>query len=126
MEAYVNDLWLSFTLFEDKDKVRGFLQELLTHTEMKMLAKRLQIAILLMMNTPYHIIKETVSVQNTTIARINNILHTAPTGGLRQVAEKLIKIETGKRKTRTSDGRTTVKNLKNRTQELPYTFGSLQ
>lgn len=100
MGTYVNDLWSSFTLLENKEEVRGFLRELLTHTEMKMLAKRLQIAVLLLMGTPYNTIREVVRVQNSTIAKISNVTNISADGCLRKMAEKLIKIEAGKQKKR--------------------------
>lgn len=109
MGNYVNDLWSSFTLLESKEEVRGFLKELLTHTEMKMLAKRLQIAVLLLTGTPYNTIKETVRVQNSTIAKISNVINIFPNGYLKKMAERLIQ----------------ARKKDSAKRELKYTFGGL-
>lgn len=117
MGTYVNDLWSSFTLLESKEEVRGFLKELLTPTEMKMLAKRLQIAVLLLRGTSYNTIGERVRVQNSTIAKISNVINVSPNGSLKKMAEKLIKIEEGKQGI--APAQTVAKKV------LKYTFGAL-
>lgn len=48
---FINSLWNLITLLENKDQVKNFLKDLLTHTEMKMFAKRTQIAKMLIEGT---------------------------------------------------------------------------
>lgn len=44
MGEYINDLWSAFTLMDSKEKVRLLFKDLVTHTELKMWAKRLGVA----------------------------------------------------------------------------------
>ena len=68
------------TLLENKDQVASFLKDLLTHTEMKMLAKRIQIAKMLLEGHAYRAIRGYVKVSDATIATINNKLETGGEG----------------------------------------------
>lgn len=148
--GYINDLWSALTLLKNKDEVRGLLKDLLTRTETIMLAKRIQIAIMLIQGFPYDIIKNEVKVQNDTIAKISNILNTSEEGYLQEVSERLINLQRKKvkkmedEKTRYSIepttaeievAKTVVKAVSDKLDErrkklsslktLPYSFGSL-
>lgn len=71
---FINNFWNLITLLENKDQVASFLKDLLTHTEMKMLAKRIQIAKMLLEGHDYRAIRGYVKVSDATIATINNKL----------------------------------------------------
>lgn len=92
MGFFLHNFWNLITLLEDKDQVKNFLKDLLTHTEMKMLAKRIQIAKMLLEGYDYRSIRNYIKVTDTTIAKINNILATSE-GGLKTAVEYLQKIE---------------------------------
>lgn len=89
---FINNFWSLITLLENKDQVKSFLKDLLTHTEMKMLAKRIQIAKMLLEGYNYQDIRNYVKVTDSTIARINNILEVEGEG-LRTAINYLQKIE---------------------------------
>lgn len=69
---FINNFWNLITLLENKDQVANFLKDLLTHTEMKMLAKRIQIAKMLLEGHDYRAIRGYVKVSDATIATISN------------------------------------------------------
>lgn len=71
---FINNFWNLITLLENKDQVASFLKDLLTHTEMKMFAKRIQIAKMLLEGHNYQSIRGYVKVSDTTIATISNKL----------------------------------------------------
>lgn len=77
---FINNFWNLITLLENKDQVASFLKDLLTHTEMKMFAKRIQIAKMLMEGYNYKSIKGFVKVTDPTVAKINNKLETGAEG----------------------------------------------
>lgn len=79
------------TLLENKEQVKSFLKDLLTHTEMKMLAKRIQIAKMLLEGYSYQDIRNYVKVTDPTIAKISNILEMSGEG-LRTAINYLQKI----------------------------------
>lgn len=89
---FLNNFWNLITLLENKDQVKSFLKDLLTHTEMKMFAKRIQIAKMLLEGYNYQIIRNYVKVTDSTIARISNILGTEG-NGLKIAISFLQKIE---------------------------------
>lgn len=89
---FINNFWSIITLLENKEQVKSFLKDLLTHTEMKMFAKRVQIAKMLLEGYDYRAIRNYVKVTDQTISRINNILETGE-GGLRISVSYLQKIE---------------------------------
>ena len=66
---FLNNFWNLITLLENKDQVKSFLKDLLTHTEMKMFAKRIQIAKMLLEGYSYQTIRSYVKVTDSTIAR---------------------------------------------------------
>lgn len=106
---FLNNFWNLITLLENKDQVKSFLKDLLTHTEMKMFAKRIQIAKMLLEGYNYQIIRNYVKVTDSTIARINNILGTEG-NGLKVAISYLQKIESEIDKERMS----IAPNLKNK------------
>ena len=89
---FINNFWNLITLLENKDQVKNFLHNLLTHTEMKMLAKGVQIAKMLMEGYNYQTIRNFVKVTDSTISRINNLLETGGEG-IRAAIVHLQKIE---------------------------------
>lgn len=89
---FLNNLWSLITLLENKDQVKSLLKDLLTHTEIKMFAKRIQIAKMLLEGYNYQIIRNYVKVTDSTIARISNILGTEG-NGLKVAISYLQKIE---------------------------------
>lgn len=88
---FLNNFWSALTLLENKEQVKSFMGELLTPTETKMFAKRVQIAKLLLQGNSYQTIKKIVKVTDSTIANVNNKLQEGD--GLRNIAQELIKIE---------------------------------
>lgn len=89
---FLNNFWNLITLLEDKEQVKDFLKNLLTHTEMKMLAKRIQIAKMLLEGYNYRDIRNYVKVTDPTISKISNILATGGEG-LKSAIGYLQKIE---------------------------------
>lgn len=89
---FINNFWNLVTLLENKDQVANFLRDLLTHTEMKMLAKRIQIAKMLLEGYDYQTIRNYVKVTDPTIAKISNKLETGGEG-LKLAISYLQKIE---------------------------------
>lgn len=89
---FLNSFWSLITLLENKDQVKSFLKDLLTHTEMKMLAKRIQIAKMLLEGYDYRAIRNYVKVTDPTISKISNILATDGEG-LKTAVGFLQKIE---------------------------------
>ena len=89
---YVDEFWRAITLLENKDEVRAFFRDLLTSTERKMLAKRLQIAKLLYQSADYAFIKKELNVSNETIANISRWLDSFGEG-YRIIIPRLLDIE---------------------------------
>lgn len=89
---FLNNFWNLITLLENKDQVKNFLKDLLTHTEMKMLAKRIQIAKMLLEGYNYRDIRNYIKVTDPTISKISNILATGGEG-LKSAINYLQKIE---------------------------------
>lgn len=71
---FINNFWSVITLLENKDQVASFFKDLLTHTEMEMFAKRIQIAKMLMEGYDYRAIRNYARVSDAAIATINNKL----------------------------------------------------
>lgn len=97
LSIFIDNFWNAITLLEDKQETEDFLRILLTHTEVKMLAKRIQIAKMLLEGYSYDEIKEYVKVTSGTIAQINNALQTQGRG-LQIIVDRLIKIEKEQRR----------------------------
>lgn len=89
---FLNNFWSLITLLEDKEHVKNFLKDLLTHTEMKMLAKRIQVAKMLLEGYDYRAIRNYVKVTDVTIAKISNVLEIG-SNGLKLAISHLQKIE---------------------------------
>ena len=89
---YINNLWSSFTLMDSKVDIRLLLKDLLTHTEYKMFAKRLEIARRLIEKQTYEQIQKELNVTSRTISDVNNTLAEAG-GGYRKAHEKLNNLE---------------------------------
>jgi len=71
---YINNLWACFVLLNSKEDVRMLFRDLFTHTEYKMLAKRLEIARRLLNEENYRDIQEELAVTSHTISRVSQIL----------------------------------------------------
>ena len=63
-------LWQTVSQVKSKDDVQLFLEDILSHTEKIMLAKRLAIACLLLRNYDYKAIKNLLKVSQGTIAKV--------------------------------------------------------
>ncbi|PIR97345.1 MAG: hypothetical protein COT91_01885 [Candidatus Doudnabacteria bacterium CG10_big_fil_rev_8_21_14_0_10_41_10] len=89
---YINNLWSAFTLMDSKEDIRILFRDLFTHTEYKMLAKRLEIARRLLNEESYEQIIKDLKVTARTITVISNTL--AIKGeGLRKTHDKLLEME---------------------------------
>lgn len=108
---FLNNFWTTLTLLENKDQVANFLKDILTHTEMKMIAKRIQIAKMLLEGYSYQAIKNYVKVTDATISKISNILETRGEG-LKIAIEHLKNIE-----------KETEKNRMRSNQDLKRKYG---
>ena len=92
MGRYINNFWSALTLMDSKEDVRLLVKDLFTHTEYKMLAKRLQISRLLLDGNNYEAIGKTLSVTPNTISKISNML-SEKGEGVRKAHLKLNQIE---------------------------------
>jgi TrpR-related protein YerC/YecD len=70
----INDFWRATTCLKNKDEVREFLKSVLTPTEMLMLAKRVEVAKMLITDNHYDDIRRQVQVTNATISHIKDSL----------------------------------------------------
>lgn len=70
-----NEFWLVVARLKSAPDAKLFFSDLLTHTERKMLAKRLHIAKMLLEKESYNVIKKKLNVTSTTIAKISNWLN---------------------------------------------------
>ena len=77
---------------DTKDDIKLLVKDLFTHTEYKMLSKRLEIGRLLLNGQSYEQIKKTLNVTPTTISRMSNIL-IEKGEGIRKAHSKLNQIE---------------------------------
>jgi len=92
LSTFIDRFWDSITLLEDREEAMFFFKDLLTPTEIRMLAKRLQIADMLAKGYKYEDIRNHVRVTAQTISQINNKLNYGE-GGLIQVLKKLEKVD---------------------------------
>ncbi|MDP4000967.1 MAG: Trp family transcriptional regulator [bacterium] len=92
MDHYINNLWNALTLMESKDEIRALVKDLFTHTEYKMLAKRLEISRRLIKGETYEVIGTSLKVSDRPINSINNILANGGLG-LRNANKKLLDLE---------------------------------
>ncbi|MFC1727445.1 YerC/YecD family TrpR-related protein [Patescibacteria group bacterium] len=84
MDAYFADFFEAISLIESSREAKGFFFDLLTHTERKMIAKRFQVALMLLGGFSYRTIRTQLKVGDGVISKINNWLNTG--------ADDLIKI----------------------------------
>jgi len=109
IEALLDDFWCAVALIESKSEAKNFFFDLLTHTERKMLAKRLQVALMLLDGEDYKTIRSSLKVSDNTIAKINNWLNTGA-DGLTKITKRLLDIKekklgkTGEMKKRSMSG----------------------
>lgn len=92
MGYFISNLWNTFTLIENREEAVIFLKELLTPTEVRMLAKRIQIAKMLLEGYKYEDIQTHVRVTSPTITSVNNQLNFGD-GGYLKIIERLVKME---------------------------------
>lgn len=92
IDKFLNNFWSLITLLENKDQAASFLKDLLTHTEMKMFAKRVQIAKMLLEGYSYNEIRNVVKVTDPTISKMSNLLAVGGEG-IRNAIANLQKIE---------------------------------
>lgn len=92
MAYFISNLWNTITLIESREEAVLFLKELLTPTEIRMLAKRIQIAKMLQEGYKYEDIRNHVRVTDSTISSVNNQLQYRD-GGYIKIIERLIKLE---------------------------------
>ena len=83
------DLCIAISLLESKGEIEGFVFDLLTPTERQMLAKRFQIALMLLEGNDYRKIRDNLKVTDNTIARVSNWLKTGA-DTLTATAKKLL------------------------------------
>lgn len=89
---FINRFWSAITLIESRGETITFLKDLLTPTEMRMFAKRLQIADMLSKGYKYEDIRNYVRVTDQTISSVNNKLNFGE-DGLLKILQKLEKID---------------------------------
>jgi TrpR-related protein YerC/YecD len=70
------EFWKTVVLLKTPREAQIFFHDLLTHTERQMLAKRLQIARMLIEGYDYQRIAKKLNVTAATIAKVSNWLHT--------------------------------------------------
>ena len=92
MGAYINQFWAGVTLLNNSKESKAFLKDLLTHTETKMFAKRLQIARMLIEGYGYQQIQYVVKVTSNTISKISNALNDRG-DGYRKIVNQILKLE---------------------------------
>lgn len=97
LNYFIANLWNTITLIENREEAVLFLKELLTPTEIRMLAKRIQIAKMLMEGYKYEEITPHVRVTPNTINEVNKQLQFGD-GGYIKIIERLIKLEKKKQK----------------------------
>lgn len=95
LSSFIHRFWDAITLIEDRNEAISFLKELLTPTEVRMIAKRLQIADMLAKGYKYQDIQNYVRVTKQTIASISNKLNFGEEG-LINILKKLEKIDQAK------------------------------
>ena len=95
LSYFIHRFWDAVTLVEDRGEAIAFLKDLLTPTEIRMIAKRLQIADMLAKGYKYEDICNYVRVTVQTISSVNNKLNYGD-DGLIKILQKLSKIDQAK------------------------------
>lgn len=90
--VFISRFWNAITMIESREEAVAFLKDILTPTEIRMVAKRLQIADMLAKGYSYQDIKVFVRVTNQTISSVSNKLNYGENGLIRLLL-KLEKID---------------------------------
>lgn len=90
------DFWSVISLLENKKEVREFLSRFLTPSERTMLAKRLQVLLMLVDGYSYEVIKSKTHVALDTISRMSNRLGEDTGGILVRVAIRINQVKQNK------------------------------
>lgn len=106
----LDELWTMIALLESREEVKNFFKDLLSETEALMLARRIQIAKLLLRGVGYDEIKEKLNTGYSTIAGVHRWLQSG-SGGYEKVMPRLEK---------ELERRETVK-IKKTKERIPYT-----
>ena len=72
---FTTALWSTLASLHKMPDIALLLENFFTHTEVKMFAKRLQIAKMLLDGNPYAVIRRRLHVTDAPIARISNLLN---------------------------------------------------
>ena len=72
MGLLIDQLWRAFASLKNKDEVHVFLHDILTHTEIQMLTKRLQVVIMLDEGYTYQQVSNTLNISQSTITKVQN------------------------------------------------------
>lgn len=107
---FLNDFYAAITSLSDKDEVWAFFEDLLTPEEKLMLAKRFQVAMMLLLEYGWGAIENYVKVTDAAVSATLRKLMTKR-GGLKKIAkrivglkkEKLKRIERGREKRRVGE-----------------------
>lgn len=75
LDRLITAFWRVLSVLRTPRDIETLLAGFLTHTEVKMFAKRLQIAKMLLVKKSYADISRTLKVTAVPIMRINNLLH---------------------------------------------------
>lgn len=89
---YINNIWSAFTLAESKEDIKDLFYDLLTRTEIEMLAKRFEVSRRLLREQLYDTITQEMNVTSTTISKMSNMLHSKGEG-VRKMHSKLENLE---------------------------------
>src|SRR3989344_5705486 len=92
LTIFINRFWDAVTLLEDREEAIFFLRDILTPTEIRMIAKRLQIADMLAKGYKYEDIGNYARVTKQTISSVNNKLEFG-NDGLIKILKRLEKID---------------------------------
>lgn len=104
LSQFVHRFWNAVTLIEDRNEATAFLKDLLTPTETRMFAKRLQVADMLARGYKYEDIRNYVRVTFQTISHVNNKLNFGE-DGLIKIIQRLEKIDQQIQKKRAGERR---------------------
>jgi len=75
LQSLHHEFWQALAALRTVKDVEALLAGFLTHTEIKMFAKRLAAAKMLLRDASYAEIRQTLKLTDTPIARINNLLN---------------------------------------------------
>jgi len=90
-QGLLSDLLVAFQIVKDPEETALFVQDLLTKSEVKILAKRLRIAKLLLEGMTYREVEDTLHVSHGTVAKVAEWLKEKG-DGFRSVIKKISKI----------------------------------